>query len=305
MRLGTNGVVINELGEVLLIQRDDTRTFAPPGGGIETGELPSDNVAREVEEETGLVVTPVRLVGLDYMDWGRSSLLNFTFRCIQRGGELTTTAESLQVGFYPANKLPMPMIGLHQNRLKRSFSHDGGPPYWGVEKDGIILKLGRLLLTNGLYRWRDWQRKWRGEPLHVPAPDWKIGAFSVIGNEKSEVLWVKRSDLDAWNLPGGGGLQNEPPWETAVRETLEETSLTVHLTNLTSVTVYENEAHAIFTFTASIQSGTPTIGPEADDFAWFAPGSEPENAFSAHVQRIADAVDDIEITQFRIQPNKI
>ncbi|NHZ72695.1 MAG: NUDIX domain-containing protein [Aquificales bacterium] len=304
MKLGSNGIVINELGEILLIQRDDTRTFAPPGGGIEAGELPPDNAAREVREETGLIVHPVRLVGLYFMPWGKTGLLNFTFRCIQRGGELATSEESLQVGFYPIHKLPSPMVNFHRQRLKQSFSHDGGPPLWQIRRTGWGTRLGRLLLMQVVYRWKDWQRKRRGEPAFVPAPEWKIGAFTVIQNENDEVLWVKRTDYDAWNLPGGGGLQNEPPWETAVRETLEETGLIVHLTDLTGVYVYENEAHITLTFTANIQSGTLTTDPESKAFAWFAPGEEPENSFHQHTLRVADAVSDDEVAQFRFQPSK-
>lgn len=303
MKLGTNGLVTNENGEVLLIQRDDTRTFAPPGGGMEAGELPPENIAREVREETGIIALPVRLVHLAYLDWGDTSLLNFTFRCIQRGGQLTLSDESIGVGFFPVHHLPTPMVRLHRERIERGFFHHGGPPEWFVEKEGLMLKLGRLALT-GIYRWRDWRRQRRGETVYVATPEWRVGAFTVIRNEKGEALWLKRNDIDLWNLPGGGALPKEPPWETAVRETYEETGLSVHLTDLTGVYVYENEAHIIFTFTADIQSGTLTTGPEAVDFGWFAPGAEPENSFAAHVQRVADAVDEIEITQFRFQFGK-
>ena len=89
----------------------------------------------------------------------------------------------------------------------------------------------------------------------------------MIRNEKGEVLWLKRGDADFWNLPGGGGNLNEPPWETAVRETQAETGLTFTLRNLTGVYVNENEAHVIFTFTGNIQSGTLAAGVEAEAFA--------------------------------------
>jgi ADP-ribose pyrophosphatase YjhB (NUDIX family) len=36
-----------------------------PGGGIEFGEHPEAAMVREVEEETGLIVAPVRLAGID------------------------------------------------------------------------------------------------------------------------------------------------------------------------------------------------------------------------------------------------
>lgn len=300
MRFGTNGIVTNAQGEVLLIQRDDTRTFAPPGGSMEAGELPTDNVVREVKEETGLIVLPVRLVGLYFMDWGGSATLDFCFRCIQRGGELATSTEALQVGFCPANKLPSPMLHLHRKRLEQGFSHNGGPPFWGSEKQGAGMKLGRFAL-NGLYRWRDWQRKRRGEPVHALAPVWKTGAVAVIGNGLGEVLWLKRDDVDFWILPGGGSKEKEAPWETAVRQTNEQTGLTVDLTDLTSVYVYENEAHAIFTFSAASLSGALTTGLETDKFAWFAPGQEPDNSFAVHVEAAADAMSETGITQFRFQ----
>jgi len=304
MRLGTTGIVINEFGEVLLIQRDDTRTFAPPGGGIEAGELPDENVVREVAEETGLKVYPVRLVGLRYLRWGQTSWLNFVFRCIQRGGKLATSPESLQVGFYAMNNLPAPMPTLTKERLEKGFIHKGGPPYWEQEKEGFSLRVGRLVLTKGIYPWRNWRRKRRGEPTFIPPPEFKVGAFTVIRNDNGDVLWVKRNDIDFWNLPCGGGLDNEPPWETAVRETIEETGLTVTLTDLTSVHVYENEAQIVLTFTADIESGILTTGPESIDFAWFTPGKEPENSFEQHRTRVADAVSDDEVTQFRLQSGK-
>ena len=65
MKLITSGIVTNQYGHVLLIQRDDSLTWAPPGGILEHGELPTEGVVREVREETGLMVTPVRLVALD------------------------------------------------------------------------------------------------------------------------------------------------------------------------------------------------------------------------------------------------
>jgi ADP-ribose pyrophosphatase YjhB (NUDIX family) len=304
MKLGTNGVVINEHGEVLLIQRDDSRTFAPPGGGIDAGELPTENVAREVLEETGLKVMPVRLVGVYHTPVEKIGILNFVFRCIPRGGEVKTSKESLLVGYYPTNNLPGPMDEVHRERLERAFTHNGGAPFWMTHQPSLGYKIGRAIVTQGIYRWRDFNRKRRGEPVFVPSPDWKIGAFTVIRNEKGEVLWVKRGDVDFWNLPGGGGLVNEAPWKTAVRETKEETALTVTLTDLTSVHVYENEAHVVLTFTADIESGELTTGSESEAFAWSTPGEEPENSFEQHRIRVADAVSDDEVTQFRYQKIK-
>jgi ADP-ribose pyrophosphatase YjhB (NUDIX family) len=301
MQVGANGIVVNEYGEVLLIRRDDTRTFAPPGGGVHAHELPTENIVHEVEEETGLKVLPVRLVGVYHFDWQKEGNLDFIFRCLPRGGQLTTSAESPQVGFFPTNRLPTPIAPVHRERLERSFAHRGGPPYWGVQKLDPASRLGKFLVRQILYPWRDWNRKRRGEPTHVYPPIWKLAAFTIIRDDAGAVLWVKRTDQDVWNLPGGGGHFNEAPWDTAVRETREETGLLVHLTDLTGVYVKPDTLQMILAFTAVPISGQLTTGPEAAEFAYFMSGSEPANSLPLHVERVADALGRDEGTIFRRQ----
>ncbi len=61
------GIVIKD-GKVLMNLRNDPhnpdyhRTWEFPGGGVEFGETPEENVVREVLEETGLRVTPITLL---------------------------------------------------------------------------------------------------------------------------------------------------------------------------------------------------------------------------------------------------
>ena len=303
MQIGTNGIIINEYGEVLLIRRDDTRTFAPPGGGLEAGELPTDNVRREVREETGLIVLPVRLVGVYHFHWLKEGNLGFVFRCLQQGGEITPSPESPVVAYFPAHKLPGPIAPMHKERLERSLAHTGGPPYWGTQKDDLTMRLGRFMLQQVIYRWRDWRRARRGERPYIAPPIWKLAAFTVIRNADGAVLWVKRTDMDMWNLPGGGSDFNEPPWDTAVRETLEETGLHVRLTDLTGVYV-KPDPLMVIVFTAEITGGQLTTGPEAAEFAYFLPGQEPANSLPQHAQRVADALSAHEGTMFRRQSGK-
>jgi ADP-ribose pyrophosphatase YjhB (NUDIX family) len=59
-------VVRDDAGRLLLIQRghDPHRgLWSLPGGRIEPGESPEEAVVREVREETGLTVSPLRPVG--------------------------------------------------------------------------------------------------------------------------------------------------------------------------------------------------------------------------------------------------
>lgn len=301
MIFGSNGIVTNQFGQILLIRRDDTRTFAPPGGGVEAGELPTENVVREVLEETGLKVHPVRLVGLYHFAWGTNGALAFSLRCLENGGELKPSPESPQVGFFPSHDLPRPMAPLHRERLQRDITHAGGPPYWGTQTLGPTMRLGKFLLRQVVYRWKDWQRRRRGVAPFVPAPDWQTGACVVLRNEVGTILWLKETAGGSWRLPGGDGLPGEPPWTTAVRQTQAQIGRRPTLTDLSGVYVYRDTAHALFTFTAPLHDERLTPNAATAEFAYFMPGEEPANALPRHVERVADAVGDHVGAVFRRQ----
>jgi 8-oxo-dGTP pyrophosphatase MutT (NUDIX family) len=57
-------VVLDGDGRVLLQQRSDNQRWALPGGHVERGETVTEAVVREVEEETGCHVRPIRLAGV-------------------------------------------------------------------------------------------------------------------------------------------------------------------------------------------------------------------------------------------------
>jgi ADP-ribose pyrophosphatase YjhB (NUDIX family) len=301
MNVGSNGIVVNEFNEVLLIQRDDTRTWAMPGGSLDPGELPDQGAAREVEEETGLKVLPVRLVGLDFWPHQPQGFLIFSFRCLVRGGSLAPSAEALQVGFYPSQRLPGPMLALHRQRLGLALNHHGGPITWRKIPLTLSHRLGRFMLFNVVYPFKNWRRRWRRQPPYVEPLSWQMGAFTVIRDENGRVLWIRRRDKDVWNLPGGGQEGMEAPWETAVRETHEESGLAVRLVDLSGVYVKAPLNRMLFTFTAATTGGRLTTGPEAAEFAYFTPGEEPANSLPNHVERVRDAVNANEYTVFRRQ----
>jgi 8-oxo-dGTP diphosphatase len=86
------GVVVNDEGEVLLIQRRDNGHWQPPGGVLELAEAITDGVRREVLEETGLEVEPEVLTGV-YKNMPRG-IVSLVFRCRVVGGTLTETEEA-------------------------------------------------------------------------------------------------------------------------------------------------------------------------------------------------------------------
>jgi 8-oxo-dGTP pyrophosphatase MutT (NUDIX family) len=59
------------------------------------------------------------------------------------------------------------------------------------------------------------------------APIILIGATVLILNEQNELLMLLRSDNGCWGVPGGAMEPGERLEDTAIRETLEETSLQI------------------------------------------------------------------------------
>lgn len=298
MRIHAEAIVTNEYNQALFVLLDNSRTWTQPGGTVARDELPTGAVAREVEEETGLKVKPVRLVGTYYRPEKPDGLLLFSFRCIQRGGQLAPSGEPPRAGFMDVVPPPKPILNMPQERLQRALHHAGGPPYWGVQRLPAPLQVGRRLAGATREIWH----ALRDEEYNPPADEWQVGAFVVLQDEGQKVLWVKRTDYDVWNLPGGRSHGLEPPWETAIRETKEETGLDVDLTGLTGVYSKPAENSLLLTFTAKVAGGKLRTNDEAADFAYFAAGEEPPNTLPRHIERAADALSYQRETIFRKQP---
>ncbi|MEV0454733.1 NUDIX hydrolase [Catellatospora methionotrophica] len=92
------GVVTNGQGRVLVIQRQDNGAWQLPGGVLELGETIEDGMCREVLEETGLTVRPVRLSGVyKNMHLGVVALV---FLAEMTAGEPRPTEESAAVEWW-------------------------------------------------------------------------------------------------------------------------------------------------------------------------------------------------------------
>jgi 8-oxo-dGTP diphosphatase len=58
------GIITDDHGRALLVQRRDNHRWEPPGGVLELGETIDDGLRREVREETGLEIEPITLTGV-------------------------------------------------------------------------------------------------------------------------------------------------------------------------------------------------------------------------------------------------
>jgi 8-oxo-dGTP diphosphatase len=91
-------IVLNEKNEILLI-KGPRRGWEMPGGQVEEGESLTDAVVRETKEESGIEIEVVKFCGI--FQNVNESICNTLFLGKPMGGELTTSPESLEVGFFP------------------------------------------------------------------------------------------------------------------------------------------------------------------------------------------------------------
>ncbi len=90
-------IVLNEKGEILLIN-GPRRGWEMPGGQVEEGESIKAAAIRETKEETGIDIEVTKFCGIfQNVDRG---ICNTLFLAIPIGGELTTSIESLEVGYF-------------------------------------------------------------------------------------------------------------------------------------------------------------------------------------------------------------
>lgn len=131
-----------------------------------------------------------------------------------------------------------------------------------------------------------------------------IGIFGIIFDDQKRVLLCHRRDYDLWNLPGGGLEDGEAPWEGVKREILEETGLIVEVVRLVGVYSKTDKNEISFAFECRIISGQITLNDEADKIEYFSVDNLPENMSQKQVERIRDAVADLDKLSMKIQTGK-
>ncbi|BCJ52786.1 hypothetical protein Asp14428_42610 [Actinoplanes sp. NBRC 14428] len=111
--VGARGVILDEQGRLLLIQRSDNHRWAIPAGAMELGESMEECAIREVWEETGLRATSLTPFAFHSSatytnEWGHSyQQILMSFRIHTWEGELQkVTDESVDAGFFPVDALP-------------------------------------------------------------------------------------------------------------------------------------------------------------------------------------------------------
>ena len=114
-KVAVGAAVTNENGELLLIKRADSGVWLYPTGWCDVGYSAPEVVVKEVLEETGIEVEPIRLIGvLDGMRLGSSRipLYSLLFFCRATGGHLDIhPLECTDAGWFTRDRLPSPTLG--------------------------------------------------------------------------------------------------------------------------------------------------------------------------------------------------
>jgi 8-oxo-dGTP pyrophosphatase MutT (NUDIX family) len=126
IRPGVSAIILTAEG-LLLQRRSDNGLWGLPGGSVEPGESVTQAVVREVREETGLEVVPLRLIGVysapehgqivTYPDGNVIHYISSSFECRVVAGALALNHESLELGWFDPERLPAEMVPMHRVRI--------------------------------------------------------------------------------------------------------------------------------------------------------------------------------------------
>lgn len=121
--VAVGGLVLNDEGLVLLVKHP-RRGWEFPGGMVELGETLPEALIREIWEESGAHVEVTGIVGL-YKNIVKN-VLNVDFICRYKSGELTTSDESEEVGWFTIDQAnDMIIHPLYIPRFKNMIDNRG------------------------------------------------------------------------------------------------------------------------------------------------------------------------------------
>lgn len=97
--------------QILLVKEKSDNGWTLPGGWADIGISPAENAVKEVEEESGYIVKPKRLLAV--LDRNKHPhtphvyhIYKIFFECELIGGEAKTSVETSDVGFFGKDALP-------------------------------------------------------------------------------------------------------------------------------------------------------------------------------------------------------
>jgi 8-oxo-dGTP pyrophosphatase MutT (NUDIX family) len=110
--VGVRGLVLNDVGELLLVRHSyGRRDWFLPGGGHRGAESPEVAIVREMREETGLEVEVFKLIGVYFYAGAYKRDHVYLFQCQMVGGQVRLVGgEIAEIGWFAPDALPEPLM---------------------------------------------------------------------------------------------------------------------------------------------------------------------------------------------------
>ena len=130
-KIGVRAAVFDEAGRILMVREAvDENRWTLPGGWADVNQTPAQSVAREVFEESGYHVQPIKLAAV----WDRArqqqpamafSVVRMFFVCTLRGGAPATSLETNGVGWFAEADIPRDLSVRRPlpHHVSRMFAH--------------------------------------------------------------------------------------------------------------------------------------------------------------------------------------
>jgi ADP-ribose pyrophosphatase YjhB (NUDIX family) len=130
-KVAIGAIVGNDAGELLLVQRADSKIWLYPTGWADVGYSPAEVAVKEVLEETGIQAEARRVVGVidgQRMGFSRFGMYMLLFHLQAVGGELQChPLECADVGWFARDALPEKTAGLQWWKDMAFDAIDGKP----------------------------------------------------------------------------------------------------------------------------------------------------------------------------------
>ena len=132
-KVDVRGVVFRG-GEILLVKEREDGRWTLPGGWADVNQTPREVVAREVKEESGYEVEPVKLLAVyDRSKQGHQPAYPFHvyklfIGCEITGGAAAESAETSEVSFFAEDNLPeLSASRVTERQIRRMFEYSRLP----------------------------------------------------------------------------------------------------------------------------------------------------------------------------------
>jgi ADP-ribose pyrophosphatase YjhB (NUDIX family) len=124
LTLGVRAIVVNESGQVFLVEHSYVTGWHLPGGGVETGETLQEALARELMEEGGITMLGAPVLHGVFQNIRasrRDHVAVYVVRAFRQDGGPRHPLEIINHGFFPPDALPRGATRGTRARLAEAF----------------------------------------------------------------------------------------------------------------------------------------------------------------------------------------